>query len=251
MGKVGSSSIQSSLRRHKELASFQFHRFGGSHANTLLRSPWRIGEVDFGAAQHEVIGMLMQKRMVQLDLPLKVITLVREPIGRNLSAYFQNWDYFMRLRGDRARRSAQQEVEHFLEAYDHQIPEKWLTGQFSDYLDVDVFSHNFDKEAGYGRIRSGTADILLMHHDLDDHLKRELISELVGLRIAPLVRANEAGSKPYAAIYNQVRQPGNLPPGHVEDMLNSRYARHFYTLQHRRKLALKWCGLETKISLVE
>ncbi|MBO6944611.1 putative capsular polysaccharide synthesis family protein [Altererythrobacter sp.] len=251
MGKVGSSSIQASLRRHKDLASFQFHRFGGSQAEILVKSPWRLDNVELGTAQHEIIGLLMRRRMKELDLPLKVITLVREPIGRNLSAYFQNWDHFKRMRGDHKSRGAEGEIKHFLAAYDHQIPEKWLAGQFSDYLDVDVFSHEFDKEAGHGRIRSEHADILLMHHDLEDELKRELISDLVGLQLSPLVRANEAEGKAYAAIYQQVRQPGYLPVSHVEEMLNSRYTRHFYSLEQRQIFAENWCGAEAMVSLAD
>ena len=72
MGKVGSSSVTNSLLRHYSGIVLQAHYFNSNHKD------WRVGR--------------LYRWVIEEDNPLRIISLTREPIGRNVSAFFQNFE---------------------------------------------------------------------------------------------------------------------------------------------------------------
>jgi hypothetical protein len=71
MGKVASSSVYRSLKTQYNGACLHGHSFTAHHQNLAVRKLFEIKSKN--------------------DVPVKLITLIREPISRNLSAFFENF----------------------------------------------------------------------------------------------------------------------------------------------------------------
>jgi hypothetical protein len=57
-----------------------------------------------------------------------------------------------------------------------------------------------------------------------------------------MVRANEGGGKNYATLYDDFRKRIRIPASYVDEMLDSRYARHFYSGAELSKVREAWQG---------
>ena len=85
---------------------------------------------------------------------LKIVTLVRDPIGRNVSMYFHDLHYwlayyFSEVRPDRdgARRNRPL-IDCFRETFDHRYPLDWFDKELKRLSGIDVYEHAFDRTTG-------------------------------------------------------------------------------------------------------
>jgi hypothetical protein len=165
MGKVGSTSIVQSLEAlDLEAPIYHTHSLDIEHLKareTYKRShrqriPPRVLEGQY----------IRQAFDKGLDSPRwKVITLVREPITRNISAFFQNVqecipDFFYRYgAGDI---EVAEIIDVFLHHFDHDVPLTWFDHQVKAVFDIDIFATDFDKSQGYKIFNGHRADLLLI-----------------------------------------------------------------------------------------
>src|SRR5882672_2811024 len=89
MAKVGSSTIASALRR-AGLPVFQVHRMRAEHLAQLRARRHALGWSVPPVPPHDLVGLLLNERLLSKGGRAKVITLVRDPIARNLSSYFEH-----------------------------------------------------------------------------------------------------------------------------------------------------------------
>ena len=158
--------------------------------------------------------------------PIKIISLVREPISRNLSAFFENFTRDVGVDYGASDYSAQELQAIFLEKYNHDIPLVWFDKNFKTAFNIDVFEYQFP-ETNYLLVQKEQVSLLLMKHDLLDETKEEIIQEFIGLPNFILKNANVSEKKEYAEGYSEVKQL-KLPKDYVDRMLSSKYAQHFY-----------------------
>ena len=123
MGKVGSSSIYRSLCRQYDGVVGHTHVSAPAHATPLVR--------------------LIFEWTVANSQPLKVISLTREPVGRNVSSFFQNFELFTGLPYEEAKFSIEQLREIFLETFTHDAPLTWFDRHILKTFGIDVYSKPF------------------------------------------------------------------------------------------------------------
>lgn len=90
---------------------------------------------------------------------VRIISLVREPVARQISVMWQNIANVNRY----SERVDFQEIEryYFKEGFENDEFE-WFPWQIENVFGIDIYEYPFDKEKGYGIIRSGNIEILLM-----------------------------------------------------------------------------------------
>lgn len=239
MGKVASKTIDATLTR---VASAQvFHAHLLDPANLQRRRSQM--EADLGKVDTEVNivrARALHEHVLRSLREIKIITLVREPISRNISAYYQGLDRWARTEGAHDRVPVDALIEIFLREYPHQDALTWFDDEFRAVTGIDVYASAFPQEQGFQRIRHGNMDVLIMRHDLDDRVKAERISELLNLPGLKIVQDNRAEDKEYRDSYHKFRQTIRLPERYVEEMLNSKYAAHFFSDPERQRLRDKW-----------
>ena len=107
-------------------------------------------------------------------------------------------------------------------------------------LGIDVYENPFPHDKGYLRIDSAPYEILLMRHDLNDRLKEQCLAELIGVSSVTLAPKNVGSQKPYSSVYREFLNRIELPENYVYGLLDSKYARHFYSPEERERFSSKW-----------
>src|SRR4051812_540398 len=89
MGKVGSSSITGALSRIPGLEVHQVHRLNVSNIERVQEAHRRRG---WPLPPGDEQGLQVIEKYIRPRVPLRIVTLVRDPIARNISYFFQNLD---------------------------------------------------------------------------------------------------------------------------------------------------------------
>jgi hypothetical protein len=229
MGKVASSTIEATLQPLERLTVLRTH--GLTRWKDVSTPP---------AARRDLESWLILHKLIGANVRCKVVTVVREPIARNLSAYFQNLDPLLGMRGAHAQLPMSKLIEGFFARYNHQKPLTWFDVEFLPTLGIDVFQHPFDHERGFQRIQTEQFDVLILRADLPDAAKAQQLAELVGVRELAVVQKNVGEAKSYAAVYQQFLREIRLPESYVKEMLEHKFTRHFFTEAEIDKFRERW-----------
>ncbi|MEZ5540430.1 MAG: putative capsular polysaccharide synthesis family protein [Pseudomonadota bacterium] len=267
MGKVGSSSIRNSLfrRQHPGLRPvLMSHEYFPIRTRDPERTPVEpqyrqalLREIEHDRRVFQQfplrkrLGWRFRERCyaeqiyrtwVRSRYPLRVITLVREPVANNVSMFFQIIDQYLGTDLAHADCSIDALIDVFIAQYTHSRPLTWLDAEVKTHFGIDVFEHPFPVEQGYTVINRDRISLLVLRVELDDRVKAQAIGDFLGLDNFELVRSNVASQKSYAAQYAQFRDRVRLPAALLEQMYESRYARHFYSAAERAAFRARWSG---------
>jgi hypothetical protein len=237
MGKVASSSVYTSLKMTTNLDVYHIHRLNPQNIKLVKEEHLKRG--DSPPLDHE--GLYLYKNLIRHGKKsVKIITLIREPISRNISAFFQNLESFERIKNAHNVVSIEQLVADFIRLYNHDVPLTWFNVELFKTTGVDVYQHSFPYEKGYQVIDAPPYCLLIIRHDLEDKLKEKCIAEFIGVESFCLSRENEASLKQYADTYQEFLDSIKLPDEYIKWMLSSKYAKHFYSDEERCAIYKIW-----------
>jgi hypothetical protein len=219
MGKVGSSSLGKSLYREYPGVSVNAHDFSASHNKWLVRRLYRA-VMEEGSA-------------------VNIISLIREPIGRNVSAFFENYERDTGVNYRRSQLTVEQLRELFLVNYRHDLPLDWFENHIENRFGIDVFASPFP-ESGFGTYESGRVRLLVLKLEIPDAEKESAIGSFLNIPSFRLQRANVGELKIYADMYAAFKREVRLPAEYVDRMCDSRYFRHFYSRDVIEKVWRRW-----------
>ena len=239
MGKVASSSVYKSLKQVADIDLFHVHRLNPENIAKIREKYFLQGNL----LPKDNQGIFLYDKLFKTPTrTVKIITLVREPIARNISAYFQNLQFFQRIKDAHDIPNIEQLIVDFIEKYDHNVPLEWFDVEMKSITDIDIYQHTFPQQQGHQVINAPLYNLLIMRHDLDDSLKEKCIAKFLGIESISLLNFNEASSKEYADVYKQLISSIKLPTEYVEKMLASKYAQHFYSPKELNAISTKWTG---------
>ena len=178
--------------------------------------------------------------------PLKVITLVREPITRELSHFFHRagWQNdFLKCvisPGETLAESCAELIKDNCLGNSDFGYFSWFDHELKAVFDIDIFEHPFDKAKGYSVIKQNNIEVLVMKLEKLNSLE-SVIGDFVGAPHFKLVNTNEASSKPYKYLYQNVREVIKIPR-EVVDLYYKGNPRmdHFYTEEEKKEFLKKW-----------
>ncbi len=174
----------------------------------------------------------------------KCITLVREPIARQISLFFQALSstpessirLFQRSIADMGFQNALR--KHMLSKLDHL--ETWFENEFLPVTGIDVFRHPFDVEKGYTIIRENGIEVLLM---TTEHLSslEGVIGEFIGNSDFKLPKENVGAEKDYAKLYQETLDTVEIPREFYDQYYkDSPLMKHFYSEADIERFAARW-----------
>jgi hypothetical protein len=249
MGKVGSSSILDSIKALKlDRPIFHMHHF---HPNSIHIREMMLREV-FGS--HESVNRFgiyeanfVMKHVLQRPYKkLTIISLVRDPVARNLSSFFTNHDIFIPdcIQLYRAGRIGVPEItRQYLEKFhEHTYPLSWFDDEMKRVFGIDVFSdedlHSRDERVFVYR-RDLLELLVLRTEDIDD-VAQQALQEFLGLEDLELKHANVAADKEYSRVYRDFRNHVKLPEEYLTRMYDSKYAKLFYSPEEIQRFYAYW-----------
>ncbi|WP_117233112.1 putative capsular polysaccharide synthesis family protein [Vibrio maerlii] len=241
MGKVGSSALEKSIPD-----SVHLHDLMSISSESLI-SPVR-------ARVHKPNSQYMKRLVKRHVVPcmlksknkVKVISLVREPVGRNISMYFQALPFWLSnkyLIDDSAVREEKKNLlaETYVECLNHQYPLDWFDKEIKKLTGIDVFQTPFDSVKGSQRYQNKNFDLLVIRLDKIGE-SREVIEDFVGCPIE-LSKDNQASNKWYQPLIADFNSSLSLTPHYLNEMLTSKLTTHFYSESEINALSDKYTEL--------
>lgn len=243
MGKVGSSSIRDSLKSGGIHPVFHVHRMNPRNIEAVRNTYLRRGQ----KALNEGVGVFLYKNICQKNKKAKFITIVREPISRNMSAFFQNYEIFTGCKYKATNFQLKELIDLFLSHYSHDVPLTWFDVEMKEVLGIDVYRYPFPKEIGYVIIREGSFEILLFKVEISDAIKEKAISEFLDITDFRLKRHNVARDKEYSETYKDFKQAISMPYSYVKQMCDSKYTKHFYSATEIEMMWSAWYNKQKRM----
>lgn len=238
MGKVASSSVFDSLKNTTDFDVWQVHRMSPANIARVQAQAEARGSVPPNDKAWE---LLYTNVVREPKVPVRIISLFREPISRNFSAYFQNLETFQ-SKGAHKTAATDELIQGFIEGYDHSTPLTWFDDEMRSTTAIDVYATPFPKADGFQVIDAAPYHLLNMRHDLDDAKKEEVIADFLGLPSFTLTNSNEGAAKAYSDAYREFVKTITIPPAYAAEMLGSKYVKHFFSDDEVRAIYEKWAG---------
>ena len=264
MGKVGSRSVEAGLEALvKDRPIYHSH----------FLSPGRVAETEkarrmyFRGERHRYLTRQWLSEFVlrtwqahRDDRTWKIVTLTREPVGRNISAFFEN--LYLVPTGTEGEFTISSDVyglepmvvsaddtdvlaELFYERARHDSPLKFFDREIRDTFGIDVFKAGFPVEKGYEIYRSGRVELLVLRLEDLSRCAGPAFREFLGLENFELVNRNIASKKHYASLYSAFKKRVDIDENYVRTLLESDYMRTFYSADEIRDAEGRWlshCG---------
>lgn len=243
MGKVGSMSIVEELE-HRGIGLPVIHShmltdFDRIADNACRQYPNPV-DVLFEVKRGRMIREWMAK--AEEDVRWNVISLTREPVGRNVSAFFQNIEQVLpNIQGrlDIGDLHADELHELFLHIFNSNAPEHWFDAMMKPVFGVDVYEEPYSHERGFQIQETHQSRVMVIRMEDLSRSVEPAMREFLRVSDFRARRANTAEQKYYGHVVRLFKQRP-LPEWYVEKMYDTRYARHFYSDAEIGRLRKKW-----------
>lgn len=232
MGKVGSSTIVRSLQASGiSLPLHHIHFLTHENIDRIEKSI--MSSYDPVIPKHITESKLLRQ---ELDLGLsknwKIIALVRDPIARNISNFYENihlWLPEFEYRWQNSILEADEIRSLFLNSLQHETPLSWFDEEFNRALNIDIYSSDFPKSEGFQIYRGNHPNILVIKVERLNDIHKEAFYDFMEISDFKLTSANVSEKKPHYAYLKQILAGVNIDGDFIQKMYESKYVKHFYT----------------------
>ena len=218
MGKVDSTSIYKSLINYYEGLVLHAHTFTPNHHKLDVRLLYQ---------------WLKRKKN------LKIISLVREPVSRNISEFFQSYELLTKEPYIPKQYNIEKLTKQFLIFQFHDMPLVWFDDNIKKNFDINVYDYPFSKD-GFVKIKQKNIDLLIIRYDLEDEKKEELIKAFLKMETFKITRSNVSSQKIYAEDYKNLLKSIKLPKFILDKIEKSQYFNHFYSQEEICSNIKRW-----------
>jgi hypothetical protein len=242
MGKVGSQAVTASL----DAAGLRtahvhfFSRAGLRRAEQVYEASWDPARLPW----HVWEGRRTAARLRSGER-LDIVTIVRDPVARNVSSFFQVADlqYGIELGALEDAGAFDEVTRLFLETFDeHEVPLRWLDDELAAATGIDVYESDFDVERGWVVVEGARARVLVLRTDRLGDTFTAAVEAFLGRPGIALLQRNVSADKATGELYNEFRRCARLPDAYLDQMYNSRLARHFFDDDELAEMRRLWTG---------
>ena len=216
MGKVASSSIHHSLKKQ--------YRGPVAHAHHIGSSNW---------ASEVFYHWFKQGRK------LKIISPVRDPIGYNISSFFQNFENITGAPFSQSKHSTEELIQLFLDKNDHDKPLQWFDKNIKKHFDIDVYESTFHDD-GIMTYHKDNVSLLVFRIDISDHDKEQAIKKFLDMPCFTLHNRNISSQKKYREDYSKFKSRLKLPEEYLNKMHDSKFFNQFYSEEYIVNTPSQW-----------
>lgn len=236
MAKVGSSSVYYSIKQSSKIPVFHIHGLNEEEElegiDTCLKSgvyPGRRSPV-----------FLINEEIIAKENPFRVISLFRNPIERNISAFFDVFELRVGVAPEKYQGTMEELEALYHKHMQHSYVLEWFDKHFYDGTGVDIYATPFDVEAQFKKYRSNGMDILIMDSAIEDNVKERLISEFCEIEDFKLINKNITGQRKSSSLYADFKRQVRFSEQYLSRLLDSKYAVHFFSVKERERLFNRW-----------
>jgi len=231
MGKTGSTSIAEAIRVASRPV-YHIHSLRPDYLVSIARPFLDRGEFP---VRWMCEAMGWRTRLLLLKDQCFYITLVREPIARRISGFFQNLRMF--AGPDAVSKPVEELLEIFLANYSNDYDQRWFEDEFRGQLGIDVYSEPFDRKARYLQMRK--APVLILRSDCPTDKMSRVISTALGFDVR-IGRENDSSMKNYAQLYAAFKTAARFSAAFLDNAYDNAYARHFWSEEEILSFRSTW-----------
>ena len=231
MGKVGSRTISNTLEPYYYV---RHSHVGAEYAKQRAALKIKQGEGYKGA-------------------PLNIISIVREPIAREISAFFQNFTvvghpYYLADESDIVKYTADELIDIFLDKISQRVGVtlNWFENNFEPVTDIDIYENDFDSQKGWSLNSSDTYRVLLLRFEDINKNHVEALNALLKVRregalnIDQLHSMNLSTNKWYGSLLKEFKSKISFPDDVLETVYSSKYCKYFYSDAECQAFQERW-----------
>jgi len=141
--------------------------------------------------------MLFNSSILSKRIPYKIVCLFRDPIERNISAFFDAFNLHTGLKPQNYTGSLEALKQIFYDKLNHDYPLIWFEKQFKEATGVAIYSTDFNTELDYKIIKKNNVEILLMNSQIADEKKEDLLIDFFDLKTFTLKNRNLSHKKEF------------------------------------------------------
>jgi glycosyltransferase involved in cell wall biosynthesis len=250
MGKVGSKTVEQSLLHAYESVGVQVP----IHHVHLLNELDALGQKAIQEIPNPIESLQAMAEYKKLRQEIdenpeqhwNIISLVRDPIARNIATLFQVLSGFVpdwRERYANGKLDVRELQECLINtSIINDSPNQWFDMQIKQIpaFGIDVYAEPFPKELGY-KIYPGTscARLLLIRMENLNECAERAMHEFLGLKNFTIHNTNIGEDKDYAELYRTFKRTP-LPLEYVRKIYNTKLARHFYNELELEAFTKRW-----------
>lgn len=231
-GKVGSSSVYDTLKRVKGNRVFHIHRFSEKGIEESIKE--HLDSDRNSKPLHLIVSKLLRKKLESYKGKIFIITIVREPISREVSSFFQNTEFYKnQIENADLKVDENKALSLLLKQLRSGITndlENWFDDEINQNFGIEVFKNQFDIDKGYSITHHGNnVHLLIKLENLDKTFTIAIKEFLESNAYSPLQNANVGEQKFYAESYKTIKSKVKLDQKTITEILSSRYFQQFYS----------------------
>jgi len=208
MGKVGSTSLEHAIKDAIHIHTLYLDNHTCKPRQAAL---FGCGMRFYSNKIKQALINLLRRKAIRSRSHIKVITLVRKPLVRNISMFFHDLDAYVFNSQSKLLTTStplmtrlQSEdllVNIFEQQFEHHYPLTWFDKELKRFFDIDVYDQSFDKELGYMNIKKANVEVLCLDVErLTENIS--VVENFVGNKVT-LLNKNQAQNKWYGTLYEQ------------------------------------------------
>ena len=234
MGKVGSTTLENSIPN-----ALHVHAFYNANHTCPIR---QYGIYKFGflhyfyRVEQEILSYII-RYIFKKRKNTKIITLVREPVSRNISMFFHDIDAYLFAATTNCMNSRKKTlstrsqegnilVDVFNQEFNHDYVLDWFDKEFLPMTGIDIYSYEFNSSIGYSRIQENNVEVLCLNiKKLSSSIN--ILNQFTGSPIT-LLTSNYADEKWYSHAYQEFKVSYSPPEAYQLKVKKSKYYNHFF-----------------------
>jgi hypothetical protein len=179
-------------------------------------------------------------------IPWKILTLVRDPVMREVSNFFSGFHRHPELMDNKGQLLKEKSLRFLEESFAGKFnnPKNWVLTwfdeEFKKVFGLDVYQFPFSPKKGYSIINSENMRILIIKLERLNQCFGPAIFEFLGKKEVKLIDRNVAKKRFYYSTYKYVLDHISLDHDLCQKIYSSKYARHFYTPEEIGGFVARW-----------
>lgn len=268
MGKVGSSTIQKSLDSlNLGMPIFHVHYLSESRVEDLEKERRIYFRTEkYGLLKRPWLYQYLRKALSNRfdGQKWKIISLTRDPIARNLSAFFENLEFtqinengsylvesaYYKIRALKVNiNNLENLVSLFFDRLYHESPLDFFDRELKKVFGIDVYSSEFPKSKGYKVYEGEKADALIIRLENLNQCGQLAFKKFFNIDSVNLIGSNIGSEKEYATLYSRFKKDIRFPDSYINKLYQSKYVQHFYSDEEIKQFRYKWFRVDEKKSM--
>jgi hypothetical protein len=232
-GKVGSSSVYKTLKKHTNKKVFHIHNISTEGINRS--SLEHLNSDRKSLPLHLIVSNFLNLKFKSKKIKKQyVICIVREPISREISKFFQNTEFYKKtLEDNNLNIDYDMSIDILKNIFQKkkicEDIQQWFNDEIKNQFDIDVFDEPFDNLKKYKIFKKNNTSLLLFRmEDMNFIFSNATKDFFDGTIEIELIHANEGHNKHYAKVYKSVNENLVINENDLNRIVSSKYFKHFY-----------------------